>query len=128
LRAFRRDFAVNGPSVVRMARTILQGWQRYKRHPDRRIQRRFEWQARELPVMFAGALWAAKKWFRPDPALSAKIAAVLKDIQREFGLKSRLAAPLAGTYLRMMLAREERRLRHGRTYEPPTCYETGPAH
>ncbi|MFN8179232.1 MAG: cobalamin-dependent protein [bacterium] len=127
LRAFRRDFAVNGPSVVRMARTILQGWQRYKSHPDRRIQRRFEWQARELPVLFAGALWAAKRWFRPDPALSAKIAAVLKDIQREFGLKSRLAAPLAGTYLRMMLAREERRLRHGLTYEPPTCYETKPA-
>jgi hypothetical protein len=126
LRAFQRDFDVNGPSVLRMARTVLQGWRRYKAHPDRRIRRRFEWQARELPVMFAGALWAARRWLRGAPAMSERISAVLKEIQREFGLKSRLAAPLAGTYLRVMLAREERRLRRGWTYEPPTICETGP--
>jgi hypothetical protein len=123
LRAFRRDLEVNGPSVLRMARTVLRGWQRYKTHPDRRIRRRFEWQARELPVMFAGALWAAKQWLRGSPALSERVSDTLKEIHREFGLKSRLAAPLAGTYLRMMIAREERRLRKGWTYEPPTFYE-----
>lgn len=126
LRAFRRDFEVNGPSVLRMARTVLHGWQRYKTHPDRRIRRRFAWQARELPVMFAGALWAARRGVREQPALSERITGILKEIQREFGLKSRVAAPLAGTFLRMMIAREDRRLRKGWTYEPPTVCETGP--
>jgi len=126
LRAFRRDFEVNGPSVIRMARTILQGWLRYKNHPDARIRRRFAWEARELPVRFAGALWAAKRWFRDDPELTAKISGVLKEIHLEFGMKSRLIAPLLGRYLQGKLSREDRRLRRGWTYEPPTFCESKP--
>lgn len=128
LRAFRRDYTVNGPSIVRMARTLLRGWRRYKDHPDERIRRRFAWSARELPVVFASALWAARRWFRSNPALSKSISGVLQDIQQEFGLKSRLFAPLAGRYVGLMLAREERRLQRGWTYEPPTFYETKPQH
>ena len=124
LRAFHRDFAVNGPSVIRVARTILQGWQRYKNHPDRRIRNRYAREARNLPVTYAGALWATRNWFRSDPVLSAKISRTLTDIHHEFGLKSRLAAPLLGRYLRFTLGREDRRLRRGWTYEPPTFYET----
>ncbi len=41
LRAFERDFEMNGPSVVRIARTTLRGWQRYKNHPDLRIRQSF---------------------------------------------------------------------------------------
>jgi len=123
LRAFRRDFEVNGPSALRIARTVLQGWQRYKNHPDARIRARFTYEARDLPVIYAGALWAAKRWFRNNPALCAKISATLKAIYHEFGLKSRLAAPLVGRYIRFMLEREDRRLRQGWTYEPPTFYE-----
>jgi radical SAM superfamily enzyme YgiQ (UPF0313 family) len=126
LRAFRRDYAVNGPSIVRMARTLLRGWRRYKNHPEVRIRRRFAWSARELPIGFASGLWAARQWFRSNPPLSERISAVLKEIQQEFGLKSRLAAPLAGRYIGLMLAREERRLRRGWTYEPPTFYEAKP--
>lgn len=126
LRAFRRDFSVNGPSVVRMARTVLQGWRRYKNHPDRRIRRRFAWDARELPVSFAGALWVAKRWFRGNPELTAKISGILKEIHSEFGIKSRLIAPLVGRYLQVRLSREDRRLRRGWTYEPPTFYEIKP--
>ncbi|MEE9534682.1 MAG: cobalamin-dependent protein [Acidimicrobiia bacterium] len=124
LRAFRRDFEVNGPSIIRVARTILQGWQRYKGHLEKRIRDRFAWEARDLPVAHAGALWAARRWFRRDRALSAKISRILKDIYAEFGPKSRVAAPLVGRYLRFMMQREDRRLRHGWTYEPPTFCET----
>ncbi len=124
LRAFHRDFAVNGPSVIRVARTILQGWQRYKNHPDRRIRNRYAREARNLPVTYAGALWATRDWFRSDPVLSAKVSRILTDIHHEFGVKSRLVAPLLGRYLRFTLAREDRRLRRGWTYEPPTFYET----
>ncbi len=119
LRAFRRDFEVNGPSIVRITRTVLQGWKRYKNHPDRRIRSRFAWEARELAVTYAAALWAARKWFQSNPTLFAKISKTLKDIYREFGLKSRLTAPIIGRYLRHMVGREERRLRNGWTYEPP---------
>jgi hypothetical protein len=34
LRAFRRDFEVNGPSIARIARTLLEGWLAHKDHPD----------------------------------------------------------------------------------------------
>ena len=124
LRAFHRDFAVNGPSVIRVARTILQGWQRYKNHPDGRIRNRFAREARNLPVTYAGALWATRDWFRSDPVLPAKVSRILTDIHHEFGVKSRLVAPLLGRYLRFTLGREDRRLRRGWTYEPPTFYET----
>ncbi len=121
LRAFHRDFEVNGPSIVRIARTVLRGWKRYKSHVDRRVRERFAWEARDLAVSYAGALWAARKWFRSNPALAKSISETLKDIYREFGLKSRLAAPVVGRYLRHMAKREERRLNQGWTYEPP-CF------
>jgi len=124
LRAFHRDFDVNGPSIVRIARTVLRGWKRYKTHLDRRVRERFAWEARDLAVNYAGALWAARKWFRSNPALAKSISATLKDIYREFGIKSRLAAPIVGRYLRHMARREERRLRQGWTYEPPCFCES----
>ena len=40
VKAFRRDFKVNGPSIARVIRTTLQGWKRYKSHPIRRIRDR----------------------------------------------------------------------------------------
>jgi len=123
LRAFRRDFEVNGPSIVRLARTMLQGWQRYKGHPTRAIRNRFAWYGRELATTYAAALWAARHWFRGEPALVEKISRILKDIYREFGLKSRLAAQLVGRYVRFMMTREDRRLRRGWTYEPQTFCE-----
>jgi hypothetical protein len=124
LRAFQRDFDVNGPSISRLVRTTLQGWQAYKNHPDRRIRERFAREARSLAVVHAGGLWAARRWFRRNPALSAKITRILKDTYREFGLKSRLAAPVVGQYLYVMIRHEDRRLRRGWTYEPPTLCET----
>jgi hypothetical protein len=48
-------------------------------------------------------------------------------LDREFGLSSRLLAPLVGSYVYWMLARETRRLRGGWTYEPPTFYDPKPS-
>jgi hypothetical protein len=120
LRAFHRDYEVNGPSIVRLTRTTLMGWQRYKNHPSKAIRRRFAIDSRSLAITYAGVLWAARRWFRDNSALTAKISQVLKDIYREYGLKSRLLAPLVGRFLRVTMAREDRRLRSGQTYEPPT--------
>ena len=124
LRAFRRDFEVNGPSVLRIARTILAGWKRYKHHADVRIRNRFAWEARELVVTYPATLWAARRWFRElNPPLFKKLSALLEEIQREIGVRARLAAPLGGRLVLSKLRAEARRLREGWTYEPPTFYE-----
>ncbi len=108
----------------KQARTTLLGWRRYKNHPDRRIRRRFAWEVKYLAVTYAGALWAARRWYRADAAQFEKISQVLNDLHREFGLKSRLAAPIIGRFLYSRIKREDRRLRSGWTYEPPTFRET----
>jgi hypothetical protein len=127
LRAFHRDFEVNGPSVVRIIRTLLRGWTRYKNHPNPRIRARFAHEAANLPVKYAGALWAARRRYRDDPHRFQLISTILDELYAEFGWKARLAAPIVGRYLYYMLQREERRLQNGWTYEPPTFYETNEA-
>lgn len=124
VRAFERDFEVNGPSVVRIARTVLQGWRRYKHCADARIRDRFRWESRDLAVTYAGALWAARRYFtRTNARLAQRISAILDDLKQEFGWRTRLAAPLIGRYLLSMLRREEKRLSRGWTIEPATFCE-----
>ena len=127
LQAFERDFEVNGPSVVRIARTTLHGWQRYKNHPDRRIRERFAHEAANLPIRYAGVLWASRRRYQDDPHRKQLINEILDEFHAEFSWKSRLAAPLVGRYLHRTLRREEERLANGWTYEPPTFYETNQA-
>jgi hypothetical protein len=124
LKAFRRDFEVNGPSVLRIARTVLAGWRRYKHHTDPCIRSRFAWEARDLAVTFPATLWAARRWFREcNPLVFGKLTTLLDDIKREVGLKARLVAPLAGRIVWSKLRQEAKRLKAGWTYEPPTFYE-----
>ena len=123
LRAFERDFEVNGPSVVRVARTTLAGWMRHREHPDPRVRRRFEREARGLATTHAGALWAARRWFRDRPETRRKLDDIWRDLRAACGLRARLAGPLLGRYILSSLRQEDRRLRAGWTYEPPTFYE-----
>ncbi|TWU24590.1 B12-binding domain-containing radical SAM protein [Bythopirellula polymerisocia] len=124
LRAFRRDFEVNGPSVVRIVRTVLRGWLKYKNHPDPRIRARFAHEATNLPVRYAGVLWATRRQYRDNPQYVAQINELLEDLYGEFGWRSRLAAPIAGRYLYHKLQEQQKLLEAGWTYEPPTFYET----
>jgi len=124
LSAFQRDFAVNGPSVLRIARTILKGWRRYKGHMDARIRNRFAWEAKELAVTYPATLWAARRWFREsNPALFEKLTMLLNEIKQETGLRARLAAPLAGRVVLSKLRKEDARLKVKQADEPPTFYE-----
>lgn len=124
LRAFGRDFQVNGPSVIRIIRTVLMGYQRYKQHADPRIRARFAHEAANLPVKYAGVLWAARRAYRGDARLVSQMSDILDEIHREFGWKSRLMTPIAGRHIFRLLKNEERRLADGWTYEPPTYYES----
>jgi len=128
LRAFRRDFEVNGPSVTRIARTLLREHLALKDHPDPRVRERVADETKDLPTQYAGALWASEKWFaRDNPDLAARLRTTRRAVEREFGWKARLGARVVGPLALAALWLEERRLRRGRTYEPPTFYEANPA-
>jgi hypothetical protein len=128
LRAFRRDFEVNGPSVTRIARTLLGGWLALKDHPDPRVRERIAFETKDLATQYAGALWASEKWFRhSNAALAARLRATRRALERAFGWKARVAARIIGPVVLATLWLEQRRQRNGRTYEPPTFYEANAA-
>ncbi len=123
LNAFNRDFEINGPSLARLQRVLLTGWQKYKHDPRARIRRRFEFEAEGLRSTWAGAVWAMCRKYRHDPRLFSELSDLLKDIYREFGLKTRLIAPVVGRYLLVTTRLEEKRLARGWTLEPGAFYE-----
>ena len=123
LQAFERDFKANGPSLARLIRTLLTGWQRYKNSPDDRLRKRYAREALPLRSTYSGAVWAMKRYYRNTPAMFRKMRRLLSDIYGEFGWKTRLAAPLIGLYVCLRLSMEERRLARGWRYEPPPFYE-----
>jgi len=127
IRAFDRDFERNGPSIVRITRSTLAGWKRYKNHPDPRIRRRFAWEARELPTTYAALVAGARLYYRKNPTMYAKMSALLAELHREFGWKSRLYSAVGGRYLLGKIRREEKRLAEGWTREPPTFYQRNAA-
>jgi hypothetical protein len=126
LRAFRRDFEVNGPSLVRMVRTLLRGWRRLRHHPERRVRDRVTWECRELATSYAALVWAAERWLGGTPA-GERARRLREELVAEFGLRARVAGSLGGRFLLRAMRREERRLREGATYEPETFYEVNAA-
>jgi hypothetical protein len=125
--AFERDFKVNGPSLSRLIRTILKGWQRYQSHPDVRIRNRYLVDVKPLRTIYAGAVWAMKKWYRHDKVLHRQLADLLGDIYSTLGWQPRLVAPVAGRYIYWTMKREEKRVAAGWTIEPKTFFEKNQA-
>jgi radical SAM superfamily enzyme YgiQ (UPF0313 family) len=124
LRAFRRDYEVNGPSIMRIIRSLLLGWQNHKNHPDRRVRERFRLETKSLPTIYAGALWAMERYFRrSNPAVANKAKNLRKAISHEFGLKARLAGLCLGPVFYTAIKREEKRLDSGWTYQPAMFLE-----
>ena len=127
MRAFLRDFELNGPSVARVVRTTLAGWKRYQNHPDQRIRRRFARESSDLPTTYTPVIWAMRQYYRKAPVMRAKMSLLLEELHRQFGLKSRLAAALGGPYVLWKARQEEARLARGWTHEPPTFYDRNEA-
>lgn len=122
--AFWRDFERNGPSLYRMCRTMLQGWQRYKNSPDPRVRERFARQAKKLGSVYSAALWVMEREFRRvNRSVSEQIHDLRRAVEKEFPIASRLTAALLGPFLLWSTRREEKRLARGHTYEPPTFIE-----
>jgi hypothetical protein len=127
LEAFGRDFRVNGPSLLRMIRVLLNGWLAYRDDPRPRVRKRVAWEVFPLRSVYAGAVWAMRRWYRNDPQLFEKADRLLRDIHAAFGWTTRVAAPLMGRYAWYALKREEARLAAGWTYEPAAFLEKNAA-
>jgi len=122
--ALRLDFERNGPSLYRMCRTMLQGWQRYKNYPDARVRERFTRDVQKLSTAYSAALWAMERQFRKvNRDVSDQILSLRAEIKSEFPVLSRITAAALGPYLLWSSVREERRLAAGKTYEPPTIIQ-----
>jgi hypothetical protein len=91
------------------------------------VRRRFAWEARDLPTAYSAVVAAARLYYRGNATLRAKMDALLADLHREFGLKSRFYSAVGGRYAYWKMRREERRLARGWTYEPRTFYERNEA-
>ena len=126
LDAFRSDFKINGPSILRLIRVLLNGWKAYKSAP-RRIRDRFAWEIFPVRSTYAGAVWAIKKWYRDDKAMAVKANQLLQDIYATFGWKTRLITPIFGCFAHYCLKKEEKRLAAGWIYEPTSFYEKNKA-
>jgi radical SAM superfamily enzyme YgiQ (UPF0313 family) len=122
--AFQRDFEQNGPSLYRMCQTMLQGWRRYRDYPDVRVRERFTRESAKLRTAYNAALWAMEKHLRKvNRKVSEEIAALRREVEKEFGNVARVASRAGGPVLLWTVRREERRLAAGRTYEPPKFLE-----
>jgi hypothetical protein len=92
------------------------------------VRDRVAFETKDLATLYAGALWASETWFaRENPALAARLRETRHAVEREFGWKAVVAARVVGAVALATLWREDRRLRRGATYEPPTFYEANPA-
>ncbi len=123
-KAFERDFQLNGPSIYRICETMLQGWKRYKKDADARVRARFAWEMEHLKTGYNAALWAMERRYRDaNGKLASQIRSLRKEVEREFGIVSRVTSAVLGPILLWSSKREERRLAAGQTYEPPTFIE-----
>jgi len=123
LKAFNRDFEVNGPSIVRIVKTTLAGCRKYKNHPDLRVRSRVLWESRNLSVKFSALVGATRLYFKKNPAMHKKMSELLQDLHTEFGWKSRFSSFFGGRWLLRKIRKEEDWLVLGGTYEPQTFYE-----
>jgi radical SAM superfamily enzyme YgiQ (UPF0313 family) len=122
--AFWRDFERNGPSLYRLCQTMLQGWRRYKNHPDPRVRERFQRQMKKLSGAYNAALWVMEREFKKvNRNVSAKIHKLRREVEKESPVIARLTAASLGPILLWSTRREEHELASGRTYEPPTFLE-----
>ncbi len=122
--AFRLDYERNGPSIYRLARTMMVGWRRYRNDPDPRVRKRARDYGRDLRHGYGAALYAMEKYLRRSNAgVSAKIRGLRKDMERELGGVTRWVDRVGGPVMLWAARRDARRFPRGRTLEPMTFFE-----
>jgi radical SAM superfamily enzyme YgiQ (UPF0313 family) len=122
--AFQRDYEANGPSLLRMMRTIFEGWKRYGQDGDARVRERFRAEASKLREGYGAALWAMERYLRDSNApISARARELRREIERELGGLSWAIDRLIGPVLLWSARREASLFPAGRPLEPQTFVE-----
>jgi hypothetical protein len=122
--AFQHDYETNGPRLYRIMRTMYAGWQRYGKDADARVRARVAAEAASLKRGYGAALWAMENHLRrSNGAVSARIAELRMEIEREFGGLARLIDRTFGPLLLWSSRREALAYPHGRPLEPRTFVE-----
>ncbi len=122
--AFRLDFEKNGPSIYRLARTMREGWMKYRNDPDPRVRERMRQVGKELRHGYGAALFAMERYFRQSNRdVAMKVRDLRKDLEREWGVFSRWANRAAGPAVLWSVRRDARKHPHGRRIEPATFFE-----
>jgi hypothetical protein len=103
---------------------MLQGWRRYKNHPNFRVRQRFTREVMKLSSAYNAALWVMEREFKKlNCSVSGQIHKLRREVEKEFPVVARLTSASLGPVLLWSTRREEKRLASGRTYEPPTFIE-----
>jgi radical SAM superfamily enzyme YgiQ (UPF0313 family) len=122
--AFRLDFEKNGPSIYRLARTMREGWLRYRHDPDPRVRERMRQAGRELRHGYGAALFAMEKYMRRQNLdVALKIRELRKAMERDWGLMTRWTNRALGPAVLWSVRRDARRHPRGRRIEPMTFFE-----
>lgn len=127
LRAFQRDYEVNGASLTRIVETMLTCWRRHRHHPDERVRRRVVRESLALSTMYAGVLGGARHYFRRDPAMREKLGRLHREMVSAFGRRAWWWSRVAGRLFAWSARREEKRLARGFSWEPRSFYEVNQA-
>jgi len=117
--AFLRDFERNGPSLFRICGTILAGWKRHRDHPNPRVRARVHRESRMLRHAYPACLWAMEHRLRSaNREVASRVRALRQELEREFGLLTKIAGRVLGPVLWWTSWREERHSTQGKTYDP----------
>ena len=85
--------------------------------------KRFKLETFGLSSVYAAAVWAMIRYYRTNKYMLNRMNKLLKDLYTEFGLKTRILAPLIGSFIIRRIYVEEKKLSMGWTYEPSVVYE-----
>ena len=122
--AFEYDYLQNGPSTARVVETTLNGYLKYRNHPDARVRRRYEWEVVPMVSSYIPLVAYTKKHFKTlAPNVSRWADGLLNRLCKTFGWKGRIMAVLGAIYLTFKVRAEEKRLAENWVYDPPTFYE-----
>ncbi|HSP91600.1 MAG TPA: cobalamin-dependent protein [Vicinamibacterales bacterium] len=122
--AFRLDYERNGPSVYRLAKTMLEGWKKYRFDPDPRVRERIRDAGRGLRGGYGAALFAMEKYLRTSNVeVSQQIHDLRKEMEQELGVAQRWMNRVAGPAVLWLARRDARKYPHGKRIEPMTFLE-----
>ena len=122
--AFRRDYEQNGPSIYRLARTMMEGWRRYRNDPDPRVRERVRDAAKELRHGYGAALFAMEKYLRESNSeVADRIRTFRREMEHELGHFTSWADRVLGPALLWSVRRDARKHPGGRRIEPMTFFE-----